>query len=136
MTEPTETPDPTEPGDDHIPPNQGPNAPDPRPKPPPTGDPRFRDPRTTGHERFAGDPIDDGFGDAGGDRANAPDNQTPEVTEFGSRAVESGDPEGEHRPNGDPHVIGQPAGGGDRDPQAPQAPQAPEAPEGRRGQRG
>lgn len=109
MTEPTQN-EPTTPVDDApIEPETGPGA---------------YDPRTVGHEEHAGDDVpdpwqQDGTPAATQDRANAADNQTPEVTEFGARAVQSGDPDGEDRPNGDPRVVGQPVGGGDRSPEAP-----------------
>ncbi len=77
------------------------------------------------HEALAGDPVDDGFpreetptpGGEHKDRANAADNQTPEVVEFGARAVEAGGPDGEDRPNGDPETVGHPLGGGERSPE-------------------
>lgn len=65
--------------------------------------PESRDP-----EQDAGRPVDDGFDSPdpvadqapttpARDRANAPDNQQPEVAEFGQRAVKPGDPDNEDR---------------------------------------
>lgn len=74
------------------------------------------------HEVFAGRPVEDPawLGEHAGVADGANRDQTPEVTEFGRRAVESGDPD-EDRPNGDPAVVGQPVGGGERSPEAPAA---------------
>ena len=65
-------------------------------------------------ERFAGKPVDDPPFIT--EEMSAARNQTPEVEEFGERAVKSGDPDGEDRPNGDPRTVGRPVGGGDRGP--------------------
>lgn len=87
------------------------------------------DPATTGHERFAGDETDDGFGQSdpsptaaysgppviGRETGNEIRTQRPEEEEFGLRATQSGDPD-KDRPNGDPHTVGHPVGGGERGP--------------------
>ncbi len=85
------------------------------------------------HEAHAGGPVDDGFPQradrtpppADNDEApprisdpvtSAAKTQRPEEDEFGLRATQSGDPDGEDRPNGDPRTVGHPVGGGERSP--------------------